>query len=284
MRPHREAQELSALHSAAPPPGPAAAAVALFALTGLRKTGVCTRWVEQKGYGFIKPDDGSPEIFVHKGALRDPERIGELAAGEKVEFTVVGTERGRVAATDVTGPGGAALTGRVWWNVQTGVVVKWNEARGFGYIKPDKEGEHIFVHENDIRRDPLPTPRKFEGNYMMPPRRVLKDLQQMNFKRLSVMDRVEYTPYQDPDGRWKAVNVSKVELKPKEEEEDFDFKSWLPEVAGKGGQDAESEAEEEPEDEDVVKYDDEEEALFKGWGVQEVRRIRHEQAKAKQDE
>ena len=68
------------------------------------------------------------------------------------------------------------------------------------------------MHENDIRRDALPTPRKFEGKYLTPPKRILKDLQAMNYKRLSVLDRVEYMPCETGDGRWKAVNVAKMDL------------------------------------------------------------------------
>jgi cold shock protein len=42
----------------------------------------------QKGYGFIQPDDGSPDIFVHISAV---ERAGMqgLNEGQKVSFQVV---------------------------------------------------------------------------------------------------------------------------------------------------------------------------------------------------
>ena len=40
---------------------------------------------EQKGYGFIQPDDGSKDVFVHASAL---ERAGmsALREGQKVAF------------------------------------------------------------------------------------------------------------------------------------------------------------------------------------------------------
>jgi CspA family cold shock protein len=50
----------------------------------------------QKGYGFIQPDDGSKDVFVHITAV---ERAGlrSLNEGQKVSFEVV-TERGKQAA------------------------------------------------------------------------------------------------------------------------------------------------------------------------------------------
>ena len=50
----------------------------------------------QKGFGFIQPDDGSKDIFVHISAV---ERAGmrSLAEGQKISFEIV-TERGKQAA------------------------------------------------------------------------------------------------------------------------------------------------------------------------------------------
>jgi cold shock protein len=50
----------------------------------------------QKGFGFIQPDDGSKDVFVHISAV---ERAGwrSLNEGQKVSYEVV-TERGKQAA------------------------------------------------------------------------------------------------------------------------------------------------------------------------------------------
>lgn len=50
----------------------------------------------QKGYGFIQPDDGSKDVFVHVTAV---ERAGmrTLIEGQKVSYEIV-TERGKQAA------------------------------------------------------------------------------------------------------------------------------------------------------------------------------------------
>jgi CspA family cold shock protein len=50
----------------------------------------------QKGYGFIQPEDGSKDVFVHITAV---ERAGmrSLIEGQKVSYELV-TERGKPAA------------------------------------------------------------------------------------------------------------------------------------------------------------------------------------------
>ena len=52
-----------------------------------------------KGFGFIVPDEGGKDVFVHITAVQ---RAGlrNLAEGQKVEFEVT-MERGKAAATDL---------------------------------------------------------------------------------------------------------------------------------------------------------------------------------------
>jgi len=52
-----------------------------------------------KGYGFIQPDDGSKDVFVHISAV---ERAGlrSLMEGQKVTFSVE-QDRGKSAAVDL---------------------------------------------------------------------------------------------------------------------------------------------------------------------------------------
>ncbi len=40
-----------------------------------------------KGYGFIQPDDGGKDVFVHATAL-ERAGIGNLAEGQKVSFDI----------------------------------------------------------------------------------------------------------------------------------------------------------------------------------------------------
>jgi len=53
----------------------------------------------QKGFGFIQPDNGGSDVFVHMSAL---ERAGmrSLNEGQKIIFDVA-TEKGRDSATNL---------------------------------------------------------------------------------------------------------------------------------------------------------------------------------------
>ena len=51
----------------------------------------------QKGYGFIQPDDGSKDVFVHISAV-ESSGLRSLMEGQKVSFELT-NERGKTAAT-----------------------------------------------------------------------------------------------------------------------------------------------------------------------------------------
>lgn len=57
-------------------------------------------WSEEKGYGFITPEDGGDDVFVHFSGIAGEGRR-DLADGQSVEFD---TEPGRkgLQATGVT--------------------------------------------------------------------------------------------------------------------------------------------------------------------------------------
>jgi CspA family cold shock protein len=49
----------------------------------------------QKGYGFIQPDDGSKDVFVHISAVQQA-GLGGLNEGQKISYDL---ERGRQGKT-----------------------------------------------------------------------------------------------------------------------------------------------------------------------------------------
>ncbi|MCP4424754.1 MAG: cold shock domain-containing protein [Chloroflexi bacterium] len=58
-----------------------------------RKTGIVKWFSRLKGYGFINPDDGEQEVFVHYSAI-EGEGYRNLFEGDKVEFDLVDVGKG----------------------------------------------------------------------------------------------------------------------------------------------------------------------------------------------
>ena len=56
-------------------------------------TGVVKWFNDAKGYGFITPDDGSKDCFVHFSAIQ-ASGFKKLEEGQKVEFEVVDGPKG----------------------------------------------------------------------------------------------------------------------------------------------------------------------------------------------
>jgi cold shock protein len=53
----------------------------------------------QKGFGFIQPDDGGKDVFVHISAV-ERAGMGSLAEGQKISYEVT-MDRGKPAATNL---------------------------------------------------------------------------------------------------------------------------------------------------------------------------------------
>ncbi len=62
----------------------------------MRTTGTVKWFNDQKGFGFITPEDGSQDCFVHHSAIQ-MQGFKTLAEGAKVEFDVVQGQKGPAA-------------------------------------------------------------------------------------------------------------------------------------------------------------------------------------------
>ncbi|HEX5325078.1 MAG TPA: cold-shock protein [Acetobacteraceae bacterium] len=54
----------------------------------------------QKGFGFIQPDDGSKDVFVHISAV-ERAGLGNLNEGQKVSFDIERGQQGKLAAANL---------------------------------------------------------------------------------------------------------------------------------------------------------------------------------------
>ena len=118
-----------------------------------------------KGFGFITPESGGPDVFVHVRELADG--LPELGEGDRVTYDVVMSEKGpqardvrlargstqRVApATSTTrARSGHPEASNVPVRGGEGVVERYDAERGFGFIAPDAGGPDLFVHVSVLR-------------------------------------------------------------------------------------------------------------------------------------
>ncbi len=64
------------------------------------KTGAIKWFNEKKGYGFILPDDGGDDLFVHHSKIQSEGRVS-LEQGQKVEYEIGKGEKDRPCAINV---------------------------------------------------------------------------------------------------------------------------------------------------------------------------------------
>lgn len=60
-------------------------------------TGTVKWFNSTKGFGFIKPDDGGKDLFVHHSEIQSNGGFATLADGQSVEFEVGQTQKGPCA-------------------------------------------------------------------------------------------------------------------------------------------------------------------------------------------
>jgi len=59
-----------------------------------RSKGVVKWFNDQKGFGFITPDNGGKDLFVHHSGIQGTGYRKTLYEGQRVEFTVVAGAKG----------------------------------------------------------------------------------------------------------------------------------------------------------------------------------------------
>ncbi len=64
---------------------------------GSMPVGVVKWFNDQRGYGFITPDEGGKDVFVHSSGIQGMGQ-GSLREGQRVEFEIIQGEKGPQAS------------------------------------------------------------------------------------------------------------------------------------------------------------------------------------------
>lgn len=114
------------------------------------ETGTVKWFKKEKGYGFLKSDNGGEDTFVHVSELKKSS-IYNLDDGQKISFQRTAQPGGKITATNLK-----LVAGFFTQNpkhkvekdptLKKGRIGQFSAEKGFGFISCDNNDPDVFVH------------------------------------------------------------------------------------------------------------------------------------------
>jgi CspA family cold shock protein len=119
-------------------------------------TQVSVKWYNpKKGFGFVRPDEGNPDAFLHVSAV-EAQGLDRLPEGTRLDCTLIEGPKGwEVQSIDavLAMPEPAHPPERVKFeDGVSGVVKFFNAYKGFGFVTRDNDQADVFVHVRTLEQ------------------------------------------------------------------------------------------------------------------------------------
>lgn len=119
-------------------------------------TQVTVKWYNpKKGFGFVRPDDGQPDAFLHVSAV-EARGLDRLPEGTRLDCSLIEGPKGwevRTIDAVVSIPEPAQAAGpTAISDGQAGVVKFFNAYKGFGFVTRESDQADIFVHVRTLEQ------------------------------------------------------------------------------------------------------------------------------------